>query len=391
MDLSAEQQAFFDQWAASRTSNSGEWVKQWEPPEQPDKPEVPYIAGFTVQIHRHVPPTARRPHLSEEFLKTVTHCEAVVANPALETSPVQPETAQLTFTSPIASGPARGAQIVACMVTLQDERGGQTKEPFQATAKIFDPLYYSFRTDIGCNPLDTVYEAVEHYTIEAAAYEYLYKTGQTGSFAPNYFGTWILTLPITVKGKSYMRPVHLILIEHLDGISPRDADIERRYYRHMGDVESFDYPEQYRLEVLARILDGYVRQMRSGLVQGDLAGRNVVLVANDDVASASPTEKVNGLALPRVVLIDYNFARVQEGEPSDEAASLPYNPASVFWYEWLWSDFPGWTPNEWAELEPQQEWLLRRFNGEGQRELYLPVPDELVQSLEPASTSQHTS
>ncbi|KUI61455.1 hypothetical protein VP1G_11249 [Cytospora mali] len=51
--------------------------------------------------------------------------------------------------------------------------------------------------------------------------------------------------------------------------------------RSMG-TDSFRYPEEYRLEVLARAIDGYVRQLNTGLIQGDFAEQNVMLVANDD-------------------------------------------------------------------------------------------------------------
>ncbi|KAL1847958.1 hypothetical protein Daus18300_013761 [Diaporthe australafricana] len=61
--------------------------------------------------------------------------------------------------------------------------------PFEAVAKIYDPLYYSFSSDIGNYPCDVVLRADEDYAREVAAYECLTRAGQTGSFAPAYFGS----------------------------------------------------------------------------------------------------------------------------------------------------------------------------------------------------------
>lgn len=139
----------------------------WSPPEDPDKPELPYIPGFTVQIHRHVPPTSffdsfqakeePRPQLDEEYMKTVTQSKAVVESPPMETaSPAQPDTAQLTVSGPIAIGDERGAQVVACSITPQSNLDGgfNPSSTFHAAAKIYDPLYYCFKTDIGRHPVD---------------------------------------------------------------------------------------------------------------------------------------------------------------------------------------------------------------------------------------------
>jgi hypothetical protein len=52
--------------------------------------------------------------------------------------------------------------------------------------------------------------------------------------------------------------------------------------RSMG-IDAFHYPEEYRLEVLARVVDGFVRQLGTGLCQGDLEGRNATFVTNNSV------------------------------------------------------------------------------------------------------------
>lgn len=157
----------------------------------------------------------------------------------------------------------------------------------------------------------------------------------------------------------------MILIESLNGVNIQDTRVQNSPNRNEG-TDSFHYPEEYRLEVLARAMDGYVKQLKTGLEQGDFAGRNVVLVAN-----SLEENKAGGLTLPRVVLVDYNTAKVVE-MPRDAASSLPANPAAVFWNEYLWHDFGGWVPNEWQDWKLQQDWLLQRFNGDDHRHHYYP-------------------
>ncbi|KAJ0120493.1 hypothetical protein J7T55_015222 [Diaporthe amygdali] len=230
-------------------------VQFWSPPDDPDKPK---------------------------YLKTVTHSEAVVANPPNETpASTEHETAQLTIAAPIAVGEARGPQIVACtVIPLQENR--VTAEPFQAAAKFFD--------------------------------------------------------------------------------------------KSMG-TDAFHYPEEYRLEVLARAMDGYVRQLKTGLAQGDFAGRNVVLVTNNQ-----QEETICGLTIPRVVLIDYNRAKVDKMSP-EQAEWLPCNPGAIFWGELLCGSFGGWVPNDWEDVEMQQQWLLERFEKSEQRRLYYPSSEFFSQQL----------
>jgi hypothetical protein len=157
----------------------------------------------------------------------------------------------------------------------------------------------------------------------------------------------------------------MMLIETLNGFSIQDTRVQNSSDRSVG-TDSFHYPEEYRLEVIARAMDGYVKQLKTGLEQGDFAGRNVMLVAN------SPEEdKMGGLVLPRVVLVDYNAAKVVE-MPRKQSNWLPSNPAAIFWNEYLWEDFGGWVPNEWQDWKIQQDWLMQRFNGDGQRHHYYP-------------------
>lgn len=130
----------------------------WSPPHDPDKPRLPYFPGLALQIDRHVPPGSSEngglglaPQLSSEYLESLPQSEIVMANPPIETAPpANPERAQLVVTTPIAIGASRGAQVVECTIFPRSDPGNDKKElePFRATAKIYDPLYYPFMTEM---------------------------------------------------------------------------------------------------------------------------------------------------------------------------------------------------------------------------------------------------
>lgn len=320
-------------------------------------------------------------------MKSITQSELVATHPA--TGPSSPttskraETAQINITAPIAIGETRGPQVVACTVTQS-----RTSKCFRAAAKIYDPLYYKPVLDLNSSaPRDCVYEAEQAYRNEVAAYEHLENSGQSGGFSPEYYGSWTLSLPITIKGKPQTRDVRLILIELLEGTSIEATRVQNAPERSMGK-DSFHYPEEYRFEVLSRALDGYVRLLKTGLDQRDCAGRNVVLVPNSD--SDPKAERVCGLVLPRVVLIDYNIATISD--PPQEQGDLPPNPAEIFWCEYFWHDFPGWVPNEWEDTALhrgdalQKDWLMRRFHSDDRQYLYRPFSENFLEALEEERT-----
>lgn len=69
--------------------------------------------------------------------------------------------------------------------------------------------------------------------------------------------------------------MQLVLIKLLNGTSTQSMRVQNS---SSGGTDSFHYPEEYRLEVLARAIEGYARQLASGLNQADFAGRNFLLV-----------------------------------------------------------------------------------------------------------------
>lgn len=361
--------------------SSPPWPQLWYPPEDPDKPDLPYTVGFAVDIHRERAPStaALGPELPWDYLETVTHSEAVLAGAPVKPSPeadtntepadFQIEMAQLVITAPIAVGAERGPQVVAVTVT-RNSKDNPPRKSYNAVAKIYDPLYYSFRSRIGHHPEDCVYSAGRDYIHEASAYEHLRLAGQTGAFAPEYYGSWSCNLPITIRGRPQTRRFNLILMESLDGNSILSTRTQNNPDRPRA-LDSFHYPEEFRLEVLARAMDGYVRLLRAGIAQGDFAARNLIL-ARDPTTTA---KTVHGHILPRVVLVDYNLAHIFSHPARDDLESLPANPASVFWEYDISDEFPGWVPHEWEDTRLQNEWLLSRFTGPGKQELYLPVQD----------------
>lgn len=172
----------------------------WQPRSDLDKPDCPYLPGFEVDISTYDAPSpfggggvyssGSYPSRTNEWLCSVTQTENVLAHPLLETSaPARQNTARLVVETSLAIGNARGAQILLCSIMPRK----QGVKAFEAIAKIYDPLYYSPFTDIGGYPSDTVGTADEDYSIEAAAYECLDRTGQTGLFAPAFFGSWTFT------------------------------------------------------------------------------------------------------------------------------------------------------------------------------------------------------
>lgn len=151
-------------------------MQYWSPLDDPDKPSLPYLPGFSAKIYRHCAEReTSRPFLSTDYLEKVTQSEAVVANPSNET-PIftDNETAQLTINAPIAVGEARGAQVASCTITLPGENG-ETTRTFQAVAKFYNPLYYNSMSSISNHPEDCAYNADQDYKAEAAAYEHLRK------------------------------------------------------------------------------------------------------------------------------------------------------------------------------------------------------------------------
>ncbi|KAG8157927.1 hypothetical protein KVR01_012199 [Diaporthe batatas] len=345
----------------------------WSPPKDLDKPRLPYIPGFAVQIRRHLPPPpfggrdygmGTREVLSQSYLLGATQSEMVIDHPSADTPPpAQSETAHLTVVAPIAIGGVRGAQLVACEISPWSHGD----KPLYAVAKIFDPMYYNCDYYNSREPHDTVWQADSDYSREAAAYEHLQKN-LTDS-APKYFGSWTFDLPITSRGVPRSRPVRMILIERLDGVTMRSMRVRNDPEE---PDDAFHYPEEYRLEVLAIAMDQYARMEHSGLDHIDFADRNVMLVTSTKPSAQVPI--ISGLPLPRVVLVDYHASVVHDLAAKDRRpqrrTALPINPMQR-WRDMPMNEFIGWVPAEWHSTPRlKSQWLEKRFGGPEQRKLY---------------------
>lgn len=364
-------------------------------PEDPDKPNLPYILGFTTQIEPHEAPppfgddklygSRPRREVSDVDLKTLKQSALVVSHPPVETSrSATPdgsapeanhrETAQLTITSAMRIGYDGGAQVAACKIAQAG------RQPFHAVAKIFDALYYRFSNSRAPTPPDVAAQADIDYVAEAAAYRHLARVGETGASAPKYYGSWTLKLPIASRGVSQLRPVRLLLIERLEGMNLNGLRMQNSLLVRNGP-DAFHLPAEYRLEVLARALDSYVRMLHCGIDHGKLAGRNVVLVTENTRRWSTAIHP----GIPRVALVDYKgaivYGRTNMGKHPHEDLARPVSPLEWFWTLPLAADFEGWVPREWASSQKlQQQWLMRRFGSEGQRASYEPVGEELKYS-----------
>ncbi|KAH6634967.1 hypothetical protein B0J18DRAFT_448004 [Chaetomium sp. MPI-SDFR-AT-0129] len=373
-------------------SNSPPRFTFWHPPPDPEKPACPYQAGFTVEIKRHTPPPpfgdphygpGPWPERNDVDLEAVTQTELVLAHPPFghpntvsssssSSSPTATTTATATLTilEPLAVDDGRGAQLVVCSVTPSPCPQKSNGHGF--VAKIFDPLYYSFECPHAVSEADdTPWLADVDYSHEAAALDHLERMrngGRTGLAAPRYYGAWTFTLPITHAGKEAQRSVRLVLMEHINGHSIRSVSLDPALLSR--------YTEADRLDILAMVLDGSVRQRHAGVDQRDLAARNVIL-RSAPISSPSGSNKQQ--SLPQPVIVDYNIAVVFElsrlGKRPCQFAELPQNPMCIYWGMIL--DFGGWIPREWQESHKlYQEWLKERFGGEA-AEQYAPVEVEL--------------
>ncbi|KAL1851003.1 hypothetical protein Daus18300_012737 [Diaporthe australafricana] len=359
------------------------------PSADPDRPSLPYMPGFKAQIQSHVAPPPfgdgalygpwPRRQLSIAELETMTQSELIMSHPPLEATPAAsdteapPETAQLTVTSHVRVGCSGGAQIVVCTVAKDG------KPPFEAVAKIYDALYYRFSHELDSRPRDVTAEADKDYTAEATAYKHIASagSGRASKVTPDYYGSWTFSLPISSRGVQQMRPVRLLLIEHLKGSNLRDLRIQNSADSRDGP-DAFHLPEEYRLEVLARAMDAYVRVLHCGVEQNDFSDRNIIVASTDTSTTADNT----GTGLSRIALTDYNTAIVYSctlyGGRVEERSALPLNPMQWFWKEALDGDFFGWVPREWeGSRKPMQEWLVKRFGSKQQRALYETVAEEL--------------
>lgn len=368
---------------------------QWKPPADPDKPAFPYQPqpGRPLDLRGHNPPkpfghrlyaSGARELVPDAKLKKTTQSALVVEHPPGEpaagtSSAASSRTARLTITSTIAVADGRGPQVVACSVEEPAAKTpGAKPRTYTAVAKIYDALYYPFEDrDYDGIPVDPTYRADMDYTREAAALEHLKDAkGQLEGFTPLYFGSWTFSLDVRYKGKIVKRPVRLVLMEKLTGASMLSLYRADTTDQNTGS-NAHHINEEWRLAVLAKVLEGEVRQHHGGVSQWDMAARNVYLVPPRGASALNP-----GAGTPRVVLIDYNNSIVWKettiGALDDQHpnAKLPPSPMWKYWHQSL-PEFYGWLPKEWHNKHKlRQQWLVKTFGGKNAG-AFAPVKEKL--------------
>ncbi|KAB5585734.1 hypothetical protein GE09DRAFT_35267 [Coniochaeta sp. 2T2.1] len=253
----------------------------WRSPPEAEKPMLPYRPGLVLHIRRHTPappfgPGCSSPGPRKEFseadIRDMNCTQAQFCFRCPLTEPPQksaiPETQTLEIVRQIACEDGRGAQIVLCQVGSRAQR---------LVAKIYDPLYYPYGDNTEGGPVDVTYHADMQYSREAAAYEMLHSQGVDGVFAPGYHGSWTFdwTMKPSVPDQNcrYLRPVRLVLMDELKGISMDELDRQQSLYRLTGSQ---------KLDCLGQAIELDTKVRCQGVSHRAVSPRHVLLLVNHD-------------------------------------------------------------------------------------------------------------
>lgn len=275
----------------------------------------------------------------------MTQVELCLKNPPMEGKTAEGPPRSLQITDTIRVRDDAGAQLVVCR--LDDE-------PTEYAAKIYDPLYYGFcHTMWSDQPRDVADEADKDYCREVAAYLEL-DDQVGGKDVPKYYGSWTFQMPLDLPDGSITRDIRMILMERIHG-------------QVMIDIKADLYPEEVRLEALAKIVEALERVQHAGISHGDISQRNIMLC--DDGAA---------FTIGRAVIIDFNYATVFRLDTFEEEWGRPHttyekpiHPIDSWWDGGLYGGFGDWVPESWEQRPiPMQQWLYQRW---GKSEDYRPL------------------
>ncbi|POR37867.1 Uncharacterized protein TPAR_01935 [Tolypocladium paradoxum] len=345
----------------------------------PRRPDLPYHSGLNLRIRRHVPPPpfgkrvyakgSERQESPPQLIREVTQSEWCLRHPPADT-PLHPDATvhSLHVIDEVACEDERGAQVVRCCLDQDEAR--------VYVAKIYDPLYYSFGNRGAGSAVDVTWLADQHYSREAAAYEDLKKAGVDGVLVPEYYGSWTFDMPL-LGSPPVMRPVRMVLIEWLQGVS---------MYSLIESNQVSRIPPEQRLRILAAAMEVECKLAFHGVRHNDFAPRNVMLVG-----SSIETQ------VPRVLLVDLNKS-VALTRPNcfytKSGATRPINPRYRYWggcpiefFSWVPQPhrsrspaFKGWLKTQWEHSEKfadRTEGLLKRKDYDEPIEIVAPLPDTL--------------
>ncbi|KAJ4316480.1 hypothetical protein N0V84_007836 [Fusarium piperis] len=308
----------------------------WVPLPDPRRPKFPYHSGLTIRIQPHTPPPPfgltgyikgpERQRACRAEIAKVPQSEWCLRNPLAETPPHPDasETQMLKIIEGIITCKnRRGAQVVRCYLGDNKDRS--------YVAKIYDPLYYSYADPGFGTPVDVTYVADEHYSREAAAFEDLTAAGVDGQFTPKYYGSWTFHVPLpgTLPGTSELRPVRLVLLEWIDGVTLWSI-MERD-----GVNSGFHtVPPEERLEIFAKAAEAETKLNHYGVIHRDFSPRNVMVV-----------NQATGET--RVLLVDLNGSTCINRPNYRDGGfryPLPVSPRYTWWGECP-NEFLHWIPD----------------------------------------------
>ena len=343
----------------------------WKPLPDPDKPGLPYRAGFRLSIRRHVPippfghfftpkPPARdKAHTKMRPNMTLSKW-CLMYPPSASPPHPDPTVSGLQIIDEIVCKDGRGAQLVRCRLDADPER--------ILVAKIFDAFYYH-PVHTQSWAADATRMADSDYSREAGAYEVLRDAGVDGKVVPKYYGSWTFDLPVPEALQLYSTPpfdptrfVRMILYEWIDGVSIEKLLEDERVSKGI--------PPALRLEVVAKGMEALCIVESLGVKHRDFYPRNVIV---------SPATGWTMSRLPAVFLIDFNVAHLT-GSPHynrglDLPTPLPMNPRYRFFCHYL-PEFGKWIPNEYNDSAPFNGWLASRWDQEDERFLSLSPEDK---------------
>ncbi|VUC36977.1 unnamed protein product [Clonostachys rosea] len=306
-------------------------------PPDPRRPPLPYHSGTSFTIRPHRPPVpfgagyfteppARERFTSLEFwaeMKSPQTDWCLREHPLIETSPTDGQPHVFHILSQIVCRDGRGPQV------------------------IFDPMYYQY-------PGDATWSADHDYSLESSAYTEIQNSGLDGKFTPRYYGSFTFTLPLldTPKSSGLTYPARMVLMEDIPGVSMETLMMNELFLK---------IPLELRLDITAQILEIDCRLRFIGVMQNDLAPRNVMLEMDAGDWATPPS---------RTVLLDFSYSHVITWKNSKKQNllqlrdSVPKGPICFHWDQGSPRDFGPWVPQPigcFGETEAWNGWLLERW------------------------------
>ncbi|TLD03249.1 uncharacterized protein PgNI_12486 [Pyricularia grisea] len=374
----------------------------WMPPYEPDRPENPYCKGFKTTIYLHEPPLDNF-YVDEEDrigptpgiednrdLRLKTLVDACLSSRICKGKTFQDRSHQLEVVDEIAVRDTHGAQIVVCKLD---------GEPKTYVAKIYDPLYYSFvDQDLPYMPRSTTIQADQDYCNEANVYAGLRYTALAGNEIPAYQGSFTFDMPLDLpesRGR-HMRPVRLIIMEHIEGA------------KTMEDMDPSSLPASLRLDILAQLFAANIALMNCGVLHSDLCERNILIRLPKTTQEDCGEGKDDDIPL-RVVLFDFNVSSYEwkpekgtdindEGEYEDNIflrpefwpKKLPRHPARIYWnkMEYAYGSWDEWWPDSWRRSKTIAEWNAWLLEQWTDTRFWKPVWDCLMRAQGPLDPSK---